>query len=97
MKRDPVAVSVAVLGALVLTGFGVLGLAWRGLAARLVVALQVPWVVSGALGGVALVGFALALIAVQTGRRARAQELADFERVVAAAAGLLAVVRTEQP
>ena len=93
MKRDPFVVAMAVLAALVVGGLVGLAVAWRGLAASLVVALQLPYAVSGALGGLALVGFALGVASIQASRRAAARERAEFGRVVAAAADVLAAVR----
>lgn len=93
MRRDPFATSVALLVALVIIGLGVVGLAWRGLAGHLVIALQLPWAVSGAIGGLGVVGGALGLAAVQAGRRDRAGELADLERLTDAAARVLAAAR----
>ena len=93
MRRDPFSVSVAVLTALVVAGFAAVAGAWSGVAARLVVALQSPYAVSGGVGGVALAGFALGLLAVQAARRDRARERAELDHVVVAAAGVLAALR----
>jgi hypothetical protein len=94
-RPDPFVVVVVVLGALVIAGLVGVAVAWRGVAATLVVALQMPYAVSGGLGGLALVGFALGVASVQASRRAAAQERADFGRVVDAAADLLAAVRSD--
>jgi hypothetical protein len=91
--RDPFVASVVVLAILAVTGLVGVGVAWKGAAATLVVALQMPYLVSGAMGGLALLGFALGLVMVQTRRRAEAQRRADFDQVVRAAADLLAVAR----
>ena len=92
---DPWLVSVGVLVAAVGTGFVAMVLAWRGAAARISVAEQVPFVVSGAMGGLALVAFALAVLVVQFRRRAEALRRADLDRVRAAVADLAAEVRGE--
>jgi hypothetical protein len=84
---------VIVVGALVVAALVGLGVAWRGLAATEVVSDQVAYAVSGVLGGVALLGFALGVGSIQTTRRAEARERAALDRVVVAAADLLAVVR----
>jgi len=91
--RDPFVAVMAVVTALVVAGLVGVAVAWRGLAASLVVALQLPYAVSGALGGLALVGFALGVASIQASRRAAARERAEFGRVVAAAADVLAAVR----
>jgi hypothetical protein len=90
---DPLAVSVGVL--ILLAAGGLVGVAvgWKGAAASLIVAVQLPYIVSGVMGGLALLGFALGLLLVQARRHAEAQRRAEFDRVVEAAAGLLAVTR----
>jgi hypothetical protein len=94
--RDPFTMSVVVLGALALTGLIGLWAGWRGAAATLVVADQLPYIVSGVLGGLALLGLSLGLLLVQTRRRAEAQRRADLDRVVRAAADVLAAARARQ-
>lgn len=93
--RDPFVVSTAVLCALIVAGLFGVAVAWRGAAASLVVAFQLPFIVSGALGGLALVGFAAGLLLIQVRRRAEARHRADFDRVVRAAADVLAVAREQ--
>ncbi len=48
--------------------------AWYGTAGTLYVAFQVPLLVSGGLGGLALIGAGLALVHIQMGRRDAALE-----------------------
>jgi hypothetical protein len=91
--RDPFVVSVIVLGALVVAGLVGVAVAWRGAAASLVVAFQLPYIISGALGGLALAGFASGLLMIQVRRRAEARRRVDFDRVVRAAADVLAAAR----
>jgi hypothetical protein len=91
--RDPFAVSVIVLGVLAVTGLVGIGVGWRGAAAELDVAVQVPYIVSGAIGGLALLGFSLGLLLIQARRREEARRRADLQRVVRAAADVLAAVR----
>jgi hypothetical protein len=95
VTSDPWLVSVGVLAAAVATGFVAMVLAWRGAAARISVADQVPYVVSGAMGGLALVAFALAVLVVQVRRRTEALRRADLARVRAAVAELAMEVRAE--
>jgi hypothetical protein len=82
-----------VLGALALAGLGGMAVAWNGADDLSAVALQLPYAVSGALGGLAVLGFALALISIQASRRAAAEEREQFGRFVTASAELLAHVR----
>jgi hypothetical protein len=63
-------------------GFAVLGLAWSGVAAKLFVSLQMPYVVSGAIGGIALAGTCLAVVAVHYERRTAAADRAELEDVL---------------
>jgi len=91
--RDPFVASVVVLSALALAGLIGVGVAWRGAAATLVVALQLPYITSGAIGGLALLGFALGLLLIQARRRDEARRRAEFAHPVQAAAELLAAAR----
>lgn len=91
--RDPYVVSCAVLVGLVLAGIVGVGVGWKGAAASLVVAFQLPYIVSGAMGGLALAGFACGLLLIQVRRRQEAQRRAEFDRVVRAAADVLAAAR----
>ena len=91
--RDPFAVSVIVLGVLAVTGLVGIAVGWKGAAAELDVSVQVPYIVSGAIGGLALLGFSLGLLLIQARRREEARRRADLQRVVRAAADVLAAVR----
>lgn len=95
MRRfsDALVSSVIALGALGAAGLVVLVLAWRGVAADVAVADQVPFLVSGAIGGLSLIGFALGVLTIQHRRSVEAQRRATFDAVVTAAAELLATVR----
>jgi hypothetical protein len=93
LPRDPFSASVAVLIALAVAGIGGVVAAWKGAAATLVVATQLPYIVSGALGGLTLLGFALGLLLIQARRRDEAHRRAATDRVVRAAADLLAAVK----
>ncbi len=85
--------SILVLAAIALAGLVSVAVAWESLADSLLVSVQLPYAVSGALGGLALLGFALGLIAIQAARRAAANEREQFRRLATAAADLLADVR----
>lgn len=72
--RDPRVSTTLVLAAAVLIGFALVGAGWRGAAALLFVPLQVPYLVSGAVVGLAVVGAGLALLVVHLDRAEAAQE-----------------------
>jgi hypothetical protein len=91
--RDPFTVSVIVLVVLAAGGLAGVVVGWRGAAASLDVSVQLPYIVSGAIGGTALLGFALGLLLVQARRRDEARRRSELDRVVQAAADLLAAVR----
>jgi hypothetical protein len=77
--RDPSAQSVAVLVLLALGGAVTLYLGWRG-AARIpsYVPPQMPWLMSGGLAGLAVLGTALGAWSIHLSRRSDAQ--AQYER-----------------
>jgi len=75
-----------VLLAIAAAGLVSLGLAWRGGAATLGVYTQMPFVVSGGIGGVALTGAFLGLLAVHRERRAAAIERLWLEAAITSAA-----------
>jgi hypothetical protein len=91
--RDPFTVSVTVLVVLAAGGLAGIGIGWRGAAASLNVSVQLPYIVSGVIGGLALLGFSLGLLLVQARRRQEARRRAEFDRVVRAAADVLAAAR----
>lgn len=79
--------TLLVLSGVVVAGFALLAQAWRGAAATLFVPYQVPFVISGALLGVALVGLGLGLIVVHLERTVAALErrrVAEVQRGVVA-------------
>ena len=83
--RDPRVSTTLVLATLGVAGFVGIALGWRGAAATLYVVLQLPWVVSGAFAGVALLGAALALLMTHLDRAEAAAErtaLVDLQRDV---------------
>jgi hypothetical protein len=85
--------SQLILSVLALAGLISVIVAWRSVADVLAVSIQLPYAVSGALGGLALLGFALGLISIQAARRAEANEREQYGRLVTASADLLAIVR----
>jgi hypothetical protein len=91
--EDPGLRAGAVLFGAALAGFVALGIGWAGLASKLLVPLQLPFLVSGAIGGVALTGASLGLLAIHLERRATAVERAALDGVVRDAAELAELVR----
>ena len=73
-------------------GMVALWLAWRGTAATLQVWKQVPFVVSGALGGIALTGSCLATVAIHGDRRANAVERQWLESAIGQVAAMRATL-----
>lgn len=81
--RDPRVSTTLVFAGLVIVGFALLVLGWRGVAATLFVVLQVPWAVSGSFAGVAVIGTGLALLVTHLNRAEAAAEraaLAELQR-----------------
>ena len=72
--RDPRVSTTIVLGTLVVAGFALLALGWRGAAATLFVPFQVPYIVSGGLLGLGVLGGGLALLVVHLDRAEAAEE-----------------------
>jgi hypothetical protein len=89
---DPFWLSCAAAVVLALVGFVFIGLAWRGVARTAFVPFQLPWIVSGGLGGLCLVAAGLAVLATQLSRRDAARERRDLDRLVELTAELMASV-----
>jgi hypothetical protein len=84
----------ALLGVLmVVTGFGLLLLGWRGAAATLLVPIQVPYAASGGLAGLGLIGVGALLVNLQVSRHLAARERARTRLVARAATALLVDAR----
>src|ERR1041385_8800245 len=75
---------------LVVAGFAVMAAGWRGAARTLVVPFQIPYVVSGGIGGLALVVLGAGVFLVQVGRRHAADERGAGDRVLLELDALLA-------
>ena len=92
--RDPGVQAMLVLALLAAAGFVMLGLAWRGAARTVYVPLQAPWLISGGVAGLALVGMALGAWSIHEGRRRDAAHRAVMEDLVRAATELAEDVRS---
>ena len=92
--RDPGVQGVLVLVALAVMAFVGLALAWRGGARTPYVPLQLPWLVSGGMAGLALLGMALGALSIHLGRRQDAEHRAAADDLVREAAELAEDLRT---
>ena len=72
--RDPALPGLLMMVVIVLGGLVAIYFGWRGVARTIYVPLQLPEIVSGGLGGIALVGLGLALFDLQMTRRELALE-----------------------
>jgi fatty acid desaturase len=90
--REPRVSTALVLAAAVAGGFLLLGQGWRGAAGTLFVPFQVPYIVSGAVAGVAVVGAALGLLRVHLDRTESAQERRETAALQREALRLLSAV-----
>ena len=87
--------SLVVLGSLAVAAIAVFGLTWSGVARTTLVAEQIPFLVSGGIGGTVVIGFSLSLASIQERRVREAQYSADVDRVLLAASRLLDAVRDD--
>lgn len=81
--------AVPVLAALVVVGFGVFGWSWHAASHAKYVPLQAPWVISGGLGGLALIGLAVASWQIYLARRDDAEHRAEWDAFIREASEVL--------
>jgi hypothetical protein len=91
-RRDPAAPSFLLFAALVMTGLGACVAGWRVAARTDVVAFQIPALVSGGLGGIALVVLGAGVANIQAGRRMAAAERAETDALIEELASLVDAV-----
>ncbi len=89
--RDPKVSTTIVLASVVVVGFALLGQGYRGVASTLFVFFQVPFLVSGGVAGIALVGAGLVLLNVHLDRTEAAQERLELAQLQREALRLLAL------
>jgi hypothetical protein len=69
-------------GVLVVAGFYAIVLSWHGAAAKTSAALQLPYLVSGGFGGLAMITFGAVLLHLDVSRRLAAEEDAAMRDLV---------------
>ena len=79
---DPYRRSIIISIALILGGFVAIGLAWHGAARSLIVAEQLPYLVSGGVGGLALIAAGAGVLAVQSSRYWNARERKRLDHLI---------------
>jgi hypothetical protein len=82
---------------LVVAGFVAIVISWRGAAATASIALQMPFVVSGAFAGLGLVVFGATLAHIELTRRLAAEEEAALRTIVDSAARTVISLRDTAP
>ena len=93
---DPGVRALVVLAGFVVAGFVMLALGWRGAAATVYVPLQLPWIVSGSLAGLAVIGMGLGGWSIHVARRQDAEHRDAVEALVRDAVELTESVRSGQ-
>ena len=83
--RDAFTRSVVFALTLIAGGFVAIGLGWKGVAGSLVVAEQLPYLLSGGLGGIALIVAGSGILTVQASRYWNARERTRLDLVLARA------------
>ncbi len=91
--RDPSSQGTLVFVAVLSVGFTAIAIGWKVAARTLFVPFQLPALVSGGLGGIALVLLGAGLLSVHASRSLAAQERAAFDGLLDEAAALVAEVQ----
>lgn len=91
---DPGVRAVGVLVLLILGGFATLYIAWHGAEHAVYVPLQLPWVLSGGLAGLAMIGVGAGALSIHVSRRDDAIDRAGWDEFTRVAAELTENLRT---
>jgi membrane-bound ClpP family serine protease len=95
--RDVAKTGLALFAVIAVSGFIAIGLGWRVAARNGIVALQIPALISGGLGGLALILTGAGLLHVQTERRLAARERESTSRILNELQTLVGRLGREQP
>ncbi len=90
---DGILMSALLSLTLVLAGFGGFFLAWQGAASTLAVGVQLTYLVSGGVGGFALIAGGMGILYIQMSRHLAAREDAAWANVLDKALGILEGIR----
>jgi hypothetical protein len=93
--REPAVRAAIVLAFLAVAGFLLLALAWRGSTGKDNAVLQLPWIISGGMVGLALIGGGCGLLDAHLGRREAAGRRAMLEDVLHTAGDLADGIRVK--
>ncbi len=94
--RDPATPSLLLFSGVVVAGFVAIGIGWKVAARTLLVPFQTPALVSGGMGGLALILLGSGLANVQAGRRLAALERAETEALLDEASALVEAVKARR-
>jgi hypothetical protein len=94
--RDPAAPSLGLFAGLVVGGFVAIFLGWKVAARTLYVGLQVPAIVSGAIGGLVLIALGAGFASIQAGRRLAAEERLETDLLIDEAQALVSAVKARR-
>lgn len=95
--NDSLIMSSFVAALLVLAGFGAFYLSWRAAAATLAVSIQLTYVFSGGVSGLALIAAGSGILYVQMSRHLAAREDREWERMLDKSLDLLAALKVAGP
>lgn len=89
LGASPFALSIVVLGGLVVAGFASFVITWAAMAPHGQVVNQIPFLISGGFGGLALIAVGCGMLALQHRRLIDAEERQEFDRLIDVAGALL--------
>lgn len=96
LMRDPALPGILVGLGFVVAGVALAVLAWAGVAGTLFVPLQTPYVVSGGLGGAALIVVGVLVASIQVDRRDSVEAADEIGHVTRELAGLVGTVKARR-